>query len=188
MAGDASTTLREARAAYFEANDLPEAGGYEAAWVRVRGAGIPVFAYPNSKGRRAVVRQHDLHHVLTGYGTDIAGEGELAAWELASGVTSFTGRQLALRVLGFALLRSAGSLFTAFQRGRHCRNLLKEPWDDALLDRTAAEVRGELGIEGPFPEPSREDRRAFLGWAAKAAAIVWGPLVPLALLGWWWLR
>lgn len=188
MASDVVTTLREARMAYFEANDLPEDGGYQAAWVVIRGAGIPVFAYPNSKGRRAVVRQHDLHHVLTGYGTDIAGEGELAAWELASGVKSFTGRQLALRVLGFALPRSAGALFTAFQRGRHCRNLLAEPWDDALLGRRVAEVRAELGIEGPFPAPSREDRLAFQGVATKAAAIVWGPLAPLALLGWWWLR
>ena len=38
-----------------------------------------------------------------------------------------------------------------------------------------------------FPEPTEADRRAFRVWAAKGVAIVWGPLVPMALLAWWWL-
>jgi hypothetical protein len=34
---------------------------------------------------------HDLHHVATGFGTDIAGEGEISGWEARRG----------LRALGF---------------------------------------------------------------------------------------
>jgi hypothetical protein len=49
-------------------------------------------------------------------------------------------------------------------------------------------VRQELGLHCPLPGPRASDRLAFAGWAVLAAAIVWGPLIPLAALVWWWLR
>ncbi|MCB0410927.1 MAG: hypothetical protein KDD22_00265 [Bdellovibrionales bacterium] len=41
--------------------------------------------FPNLKKRREIIYLHDINHLLTGYDTTYAGEGELAAYELASG-------------------------------------------------------------------------------------------------------
>lgn len=188
MTGEISdrVTLREGRAAYFAANGLPPDGGYADAWVRADIGPIP-FAFPNTAGRKAIVPAHDLHHVLTGYATDLVGEAEVGAWELGSGMPSRMGRSLALRVLGFVLPWEPRRLFAAFVRGRHTGNLMDRPCDAALLDRSVGEVRVELGLDTRPAAPAAADRRAFAGQCAKAVAIVWGPLVPLAVLAWWWL-
>ena len=182
---DASLTLREARSRYFAANGLPDDGGYEERWVKTKLGPVP-FAYPNTEGRRRIAPAHDLHHVLTGYGTDLTGEGELGAWEIGAGCRDRTGLQLQLRVLGFALAWSPGRMFRAFLRGRRSHHLLDTPCDAALLERSVGSARDAfLGPE--LPEPDASDRIAFTRWALLAVAIVWGPLLPLVLLLWWFL-
>lgn len=44
---------------------------------------------PNPPSRKLAVRFHDLHHLMTGYGTDPVGEGEISAWELRKGIGVF---------------------------------------------------------------------------------------------------
>jgi hypothetical protein len=39
---------------------------------------------------------HGLHHLATGYGTDVVGEAELAAWELSRGMRELNARTLAM--------------------------------------------------------------------------------------------
>jgi hypothetical protein len=158
----------------------------EARWVWIKIGPIP-FAYPNTKGRKRLVLAHDLHHLLTGYGADLIGEAELGAWELGTGIRDPSAVRYEIRVLGFMLPRSPGRLRTAFVRGRHCRNLLGRSLDDATLSRTVAELRRELGLDRPVPEATAEDRREWRRWALKAVAVVWGPLVPIAAIAWWWL-
>lgn len=46
-------------------------------WIKV--------PYPNFKPRRDMMYLHDSHHLLKGFDTSFAGEGEVAAFELASG-------------------------------------------------------------------------------------------------------
>ena len=60
-------------------------GGYDDRFVVLRVGGIPVLALPDTKQPIRSVRSHDVHHVLTGNATSWRGEGESAAWELASG-------------------------------------------------------------------------------------------------------
>jgi hypothetical protein len=187
MGLDSGATLRDARATYLQAEGLPPDGGYADRWV-VSWFGPFPFAYPNTAGRKRLAPAHDLHHVATGYATDIAGEAEVGAWELGTGMRDRTGVHLASLVLGFALPRFPGRLFRAFVRGRHSRNLLDRPCDDALLARTVGEIQRELGLDRETPPPTPEDRRLFRFWAARAALIVWGPLVPTAALAWWWWR
>ena len=93
MASNSDLSLREARAIYFAANSIPPDGRYSDSWVHVRIGPIP-FAFPNTTGRRRVLAAHDLHHVLTGYKTNIRGEGALAAWEIGAGCRDRTGLRL----------------------------------------------------------------------------------------------
>ncbi len=185
--GDAAHTLRQGRDAYLEANHLPPDGGYQDRWVKLRVGPLP-FAFPNTRSRRADVPFHDLHHVLTGYGTDLIGEAEIGAWEIGSHCRSRAARQLNLRVIGFLWPLRWRPIWTAFLRGRRCRNLYGGEYDDALLERSVSEVRAELGLSTEQAPPSRADRLAFAGWSAAAVGLVWGPLLPLGLLGWYLLR
>ena len=47
------------------------------------------FSLPNPPSRKLAIRFHDLHHLMTGYGTDPVGEGEISAWELRKGIRVF---------------------------------------------------------------------------------------------------
>src|SRR5258706_2279881 len=180
-------TLREAAAIQLEA--MKAAGvdaDSEARWVWIRIGPIP-FAYPNTKARKRSVLAHDLHHLLAGYGTDLVGEAEMAAWELGSGLRERSYVRHAIPVLGFVLPRYTVRLRHAFVRGRNCRNLVGR-LDDAMLARTVADVRSELGLDPPVPEASADDQRDWRRCALKAIAVVWGPLLPIAAIAGWWLR
>ena len=74
-----AVTLRDARDAYLAENGFT-VEAYEARWIDVWlfGVRVPVL---NTRRHRAALRVHDLHHVLTGFGTDLVGEGEISAWE-----------------------------------------------------------------------------------------------------------
>ena len=183
---DPASTLREAGATHLAAEGLPEDAGIDERWVRAKIGPIP-FAYPNTEGRKRLVPAHDAHHLLAGYGTDLIGEGEMGAWELGTGLEDKTGVRLSLRVLGFVLPVAYGRLFHAYVRGRHCRSLYPRAIDDALLDRSVADVRAELGLDRETPEATAADRTAFRGVALRAAAVVWGPLIPIGLVVAWWL-
>ena len=76
--------MREVRARYFAENGFGD-GGYDDRFVVLRVGGVPVLVFPNTKQRVPSVCIHDVHHVLTGYATRWRGEGEIGAWELASG-------------------------------------------------------------------------------------------------------
>ena len=80
---DDNATVFAHREEYFLKNGFSEEG-YSEAWVRVQLGPIPVWI-PNTSGRKRIVPLHDLHHLLTGFETNLVGEGEIGAWELASG-------------------------------------------------------------------------------------------------------
>ena len=139
--------VREARARYFAENGLGD-GGYDARLVVLRVAGVPLVFFPNTKQRVRSVRFHDVHHVLTGYATSWRGEGEIAAWELASGCRD----HWAAWVLNFwaaliGLVIAPRAIGRAFRRGRASRNLYDREWNDALLERGVGELRRELGLD-----------------------------------------
>jgi hypothetical protein len=188
MAIEATQTLREAATAHSkEMRDAGVDADADARWVWIKIGPIP-FAYPNTKDRKRLVQAHDLHHLLTGYPTDLVGEAELGAWELGTGIRDRSAMRYEIRVLGFMLPRVPGRLRTAFVRGRYCKNLLGRHLDDVMLARTVADLRCELGLEGPVPEATAEDLREWRRWAAKAIAVVWGPLAPITAITWWWLH
>ena len=175
-------TLRDARQRYFAESGLAPDGGIDDAWVHIKVGPFP-FAYPNSKGRKRLVPFHDLHHVATGYATDLQGEAEVGAWEIGSHMKEPLGVFLGLLVMGFVVVWSPRRCFRAFVRGRHSRNLLGPGAVVPDLDRQVAELRAELGLDQELPPPTLGNRIDFATWASLSVAIVWGPLVPMA----WWL-
>lgn len=184
-----SLSLHDARRIYFDANAFGADGGYAKRWVKVKLGPLPIW-FPNSAGRVRAVRYHDLHHVATGYDTDLLGEGEIGAWEVASGCRGFVAAwvlNLIAMVLGSAI--SPARLFRAFVRGRHSRNLYGEPFDDALLASSVGALRQRLDLDGAPPTPTRADRAAFVAWYAAAlctyALVSVVVLTPLALLVTW---
>ena len=175
-------TLGAARAAYYERNQFGADGGDSLDWVPIKVLGL-TLKIPNTEGRRRAVRIHDLHHVVTGYETDLRGEAEIAAWELASGCL----RWPAATVLNFfALAMGVASaprrMFRAWARGRHTRNLYGEDGVDHLLPRAVDEVRTTLGLDDAAPRTRVRDVLAVLAVGVPGLAIMAAPLVGLVAL------
>ncbi len=171
-------TLKQAREAYFAENHFGADGGYSSPYVLVRVFKLPV-AFPNVPARVAAVRFHDLHHVLTGYATDFRGECEIGAWEVASGCGRFGAAWvLNLFALAHGLPVWPGRILRAFARGRRGRNLYRQQYDDALLEREVEPVRRELGLDAPV-SPTLGDALALAPWALLGVVM---NLVTLALL------
>mgnify|MGYP003393812847 FL=1 len=93
-------------------------------WVWVK-LGPISFPSPNLRGRREIIHLHDLHHILTGFDTDWAGEGEVAAWELASGFPKGyrVGYLYAPITFCIGLIVAPRRLIQAFRRGLGKKNL-----------------------------------------------------------------
>ena len=77
--------------------------------------------FPNTKGRKRAVPFHDLHHVLTGFGTSWVGEAEIGAWELRAGCNSFITYYLNGAGVLIGLFLSPRRVWRAFRaaKGQH---------------------------------------------------------------------
>lgn len=141
------TTLRTALRTYFAENGFGENGGYDDAWVDFSIGPVPL-PFPNTEGRKRAVRFHDLHHILTGYGTNATGEFEISAWELGAGCKDFHAARF-INSGGFVsgILSSPRRTFRAFVRGRNSRSLYGERYED-LLDLDVSEARANYVGEG----------------------------------------
>ncbi len=137
-------TVREALRDYHEQNGFAgDAMTEETVQVRLLGR---VLDLPNPRFQRHLLARHDLHHVLTGYATTLAGEAEMGAWELAAGPGHWF---VALNNLGALLLSVLAPRRTlrAFVRGLSARSLYRDdtPYEE-LLDMPLDELRAKLGI------------------------------------------
>ena len=85
------------------------------------------FPFPNPRARREAIHLHDLTHLVTGYDTSWAGEGEVAAWELASGFPRkyWIGWFYAPLTFTIGLLVAPLKVAKAFRRGWGSSNLYK---------------------------------------------------------------
>jgi hypothetical protein len=138
---DATTPLATRLTQYFEENGFGPDGGYEATWVDFSLGPIP-FPFPNTPARKRAVRYHDLHHLVTGYRTDLPGEFEISAWEIGAGCKGFLAAwQLNLGGMAGGLFLCPRRSFRAFVRGRHSDTLYGRAYDDALLGLTVGEAR-----------------------------------------------
>ena len=178
-------TLARARDDYFRANGFGENGGYDDAWVDFK-LGPSPMPFPNTPARKRAVRFHDLHHALTGYATDLVGEFEISAWEIASGCADHVAAwQLNLSGMVGGLFVAPRRVWHAWLRGRHSRNLYRAPYDDALLSRTVGDVRRELGLEEPLRPARASDVFWFVLASLAGLAIglgLFALLIPIAII------
>lgn len=138
------TTVADLLVRYREDNGFTgDAASAETIQVRILGR---VVDLPNPRFQRHLLARHDVHHVLTGYGTDLRGEAEMGAWELGAGPGHW-----------FVWLNNVGALALgvlcpvrtarAFARGRRCRSLYRDPMPtEELVSTRASEVRARLRI------------------------------------------
>jgi hypothetical protein len=181
-----SMTLGTARSAYYDANGFGSDGGDSLEWVPIKLWKL-TLKIPNTDGRRRAVKVHDLHHVVTGYQTTWTGEAEIAAWELSTGcLSSVAATVLNLGALAVGLVIAPHAIMRAWARGRHSKNLYREPGVDHLLPRTLDEVRAELALDRPQPRVRMRDAVATVAVAlpplAVLTALAVAPLVGLGLL------
>jgi len=96
--------------------------------------------------RSGPVVLHDIHHMLTGYGTDWRGEVEIAGWELASGGCRWHLLYWVDRLLGFAfgLVTVPAVALRGFRAGRGRRNLYRLKAETVLPMQTE-DVRALTG-------------------------------------------
>lgn len=103
-------SVEQGRDAYLAENGFSVAA-YDEPWTQASLFGIG-FSVPNTSRHRWAIMLHDLHHVVTGFGTDIVGEAEISAWEARRGLRTlglYTGAivfNLALLGLFFAPRRT----------------------------------------------------------------------------------
>lgn len=177
-------TLQEARDRYFAVNGFGADGGYNKRWEKVKVG--PIFIYiPNTDSRVRAIKAHDLHHVLTGYATDLGGEFEIAAWELGSGCAKQSFAWLInLAGLMSGTLTQPRRMLRALARGRRSQNLYRVPYDQALLSRQVEEARAQMGLDpgAPAPQVGLGDALAYLGYLLLAVPVGIGWVVALPLM------
>jgi hypothetical protein len=159
-------TVMEARSAFLEANGFTLAS-YEEAWTKFTLFGI-TLGVPNTRRHRWAIMLHDLHHVATGFRTDITGEGQISAWELRAGL-----RHLGLYVGSIVLFGALVGMicaprlsWRAWKAGGRSLFAGGGPPTEELLSLTVGELRERLGLpagglaEGTPALPPRGSTRA----------------------------
>lgn len=151
----------------------------------VRLGPIPI-AYPNISARRRAVRYHDLHHVVTGYATDLRGEVQISAWEIRSGCKDYW----VAWILGLSGLLTVfkwpRETVHAFARGRRSKNLYGLDYS-SLLARQVTDVQAELCLDQPVRARPTDAALllALLPLAALATGLIAATVVATAP---WWLE
>ncbi len=177
-----TTTLGDARSTYYRVNGFGDNGGDSLAWVPLK-IWFFTIKIPNTDGRRRAVRIHDLHHVVTGYQTDLRGEAEIGAWELATGCLRWPAAfVLNLFALAIGIVIAPRRMARAWARGRRTHNLYGHDGVEDLLPRQLGDVRRELGLDAARPHVRLRDTIA-VGLAALPALVVLAALVALPLAG-----
>ncbi len=183
---DPSLSLRAARALYFAVNKFGDSGGYEDAWVDFKLGPIP-FPFPNTPARIRAVKVHDLHHILTGYDTDLTGEFEISAWELGAGCKDFYAAWvLNLGGMTGGLIFSPRRIIKAFARGLASRSLYGLPLAE-LLEMPVGQARAQfIAADSPPPTLTKAGwLRLILGGLAGlvVGSLLFVTVLPLLPLG-----
>jgi hypothetical protein len=105
------------------------------------------FPFPNSPARQRAIPLHDLHHVLTGCGTDLIGEAEVGMWELRAGRNTAFLWFINLTAVFIGCFLSPRRVWRAYRAAKGARSLYRSPEAaSAYLDRPIVALRRERGL------------------------------------------
>ncbi len=161
-------TPRELLNQFYIDNHLGADGGNASSSVKIEMNRYFYFYIPNFDARRKAVIKHDIHHLLTGYTTELKGESEISAWEIASGCKKYRAAFF-INLSGFMIsfwINFRGAL-KAFSRGRKTKNLYYDEFStEEALDMTIDELRVLMRLD-QYPKevkPSFTDVLLFLAF------------------------
>jgi hypothetical protein len=145
MTLDPKSSVREGRDAYLAENGFDMAA-YTAPTFELPILGRQV-SFPNRPSRQRAIARHDLHHAITGYGTDYAGEAEIGIWELRAGCNTAFLWFINLTAVALGLVIAPHRVWRAWRAAKGQRSLyLDERSLDELLDLPLGELRSQLGV------------------------------------------
>jgi hypothetical protein len=142
----ASWTVRRGLDEYLAENGFTT-DGYESKWTEASLFGVG-FKVPNTKAHARAIMRHDLHHVATGYGTDIRGEAEISVWEATKGLR---GVGLYVRSIVWSIILTGWAIaplrmLRAYRAASGRGSLFQIDDYDGLLDMTIGDLREMLGV------------------------------------------
>lgn len=156
-------TLKQGLQEYFKVSGFDDSS-YTINYVKLKIGPIPLYM-PNPQSRKLAVKTHDLHHVLTEYKTDWAGETQIGAWEVGSGCRKvWIAWFLNMSILPVGIVLNPKKSILAFVAGRRSRNLYDLEYDDVLLSKTIGQVRNELKIQTTAQDITSVDFANYVIW------------------------
>lgn len=144
----AEKTIRDVIIDYYQINGFDVDGGESASYVKIEVFKGFWFYLPNNDARKKLILLHDIHHLLTGYGTKLKDECEISAWELSAGCrTAWVA--FVLNTLAFALgtFIVPNGIWRAWKRGKVTKNLYRANYSkEQLLNKTVESLKREMGF------------------------------------------
>lgn len=138
--------VRDALDQYFARNGFTTEA-YTAPTVEIP-IGPVTVPLPNTEGRKKVVKLHDLHHLATGYGTDLVGEAEIGAWELRAGCVGLAAYVYNGMAVAMGLLIAPVRTARAFLDARGATTLYRLGLDyESAMALEVLELRRRLGVK-----------------------------------------
>ena len=129
--------LRNLLPVFYKEYNLDEDGGLHDSKVKIEITKRFFLYIPNFPSRKRAVLKHDIHHIITGYPSDIKGETEIGAWEVASGCKNYwIAWALNLHGMVMGIWFNLPGVYRAFIRGRRSENL----YSNCITDQQALEM------------------------------------------------
>lgn len=142
----------------FDGDDAPRK---PVEWIRLGPVPIPI---PNPPSRVEALKLHDLHHLLTGYGTDIRSEWAISGWEVGAGLhRNPVAWTFCLMGMAAGLMLAPVRTVRAFARGRRGRTLFGQD-PEAVFALTEAEGHAFCGTADPPPAVTAGDVWRAAAW------------------------
>jgi len=145
-------TPKELLDKFYLDNNLGHDGGQSSSSVKIELSPKFHFYFPNFDARRKAVLKHDIHHLLTDYKTNIAGESEISAWEIGSGCKKYWAATL-INTSGvmIGIPFNFRRVLNAYSRGRRTKNLYHELYSmEEALEMNIGELKQKL-LLNEFP-------------------------------------